>query len=75
MAANDYQNPTARMPQPKVAGVLEVDAITQLSAQMAVMAKKIDTLAESRTKIVAFVCEICAGSHSTDQCAISSESV
>lgn len=75
MVANDYQNPTARMSQLKVAGVLEVDAITQLSAQMAAMAKKIDTLAESKVKTVAFVCEICAGSHSMDQCAISSESV
>lgn len=24
MAANDFQNPTSRMPQPKVAGLLEV---------------------------------------------------
>lgn len=42
---------------------------------MAAMAKKIDSIAERKAKIVAFVCETCAGSHSTDQCAISSESV
>ena len=55
MASNDFQNPTSRMPQTKVAGVLEVDAITQLSAQMAAMSKKIDTLAEGKVKTVAYV--------------------
>lgn len=42
---------------------------------MAAMVKKIDSLTESKAKIVAFVCEIYAGSHATDQCAICSESV
>jgi len=75
MAVNDFQNPTIRMPQPKVMGMLEVDAITALSAQMAAMTKKIDSLAENKVKPVAYVCEICAGSHQTDQCAISAESM
>ena len=34
MAANEYQNPTQRLPQGKVAGILEVDTATAIAAQL-----------------------------------------
>jgi hypothetical protein len=79
MAANNYQWPTARINQPRVAGIIEVDAVTALSAQMssqiAALTKKIDALGVQNSSNIETVCELCAGNHSSNQCAISSESV
>ena len=48
MAANNYQWPTSRMHQPRAAGILELDAVSALAAQMtaqfSAMNKRIDAL-------------------------------
>ena len=75
MAANNYQWPTSRLNQQKVSGKIEVDAITALAAQVSAMSKKIDSMAEGKVQQVEFVCELCAGAHSMDKCAINPEAV
>ena len=75
MAANNYQWPSSRLKQQKAPGVIEVDAITALTAQMSAMSKKIESMAEGKVQQVSFICELCAGAHSTDQCAINPEAV
>ncbi|XP_063937065.1 uncharacterized protein LOC135147718 [Daucus carota subsp. sativus] len=74
MAANEYQNPNQRLHQVKAAGVLDVDATTALTAQIKALTMKIDSLANLGVQPPPNVCELCAGAHSSDQCAISSES-
>ena len=75
MATNNYQWPTARMTQPTVAGIFEVDGVTAITAQISALSKKIDMWKGGQTQSVAVICELCAGEHSTDQCAINPESV
>ncbi|KAL8107516.1 hypothetical protein AgCh_024069 [Apium graveolens] len=58
----------------KVAGVLEVDIVTAITAQLKALSLKIDSLANYGVNQITRVCELCAGSHATEQCAISSES-
>jgi len=74
MDANEYQNLTQRLTASKVAGVLEVDTATAIAAQLKALTMKVDSLANMRMQQVASVCELCAGAHETNQCAISSES-
>ncbi|XP_063946016.1 uncharacterized protein LOC135151483 [Daucus carota subsp. sativus] len=74
MAANEYQNPTQRLHQGKAAGILDVDATTALTAQIKALTMKMDSLVNLGIQQPPSVCELCAGTHSTDQCAISSES-
>nr|XP_017245923.1 PREDICTED: uncharacterized protein LOC108217594 [Daucus carota subsp. sativus] len=74
MAANDYQNPTQRLHQGKAAGILDVDATTAIAAQLKALTMKMDSLANLGVQQPPTVCEICAGTHSTYECAISSES-
>ncbi|XP_063949964.1 uncharacterized protein LOC135152790 [Daucus carota subsp. sativus] len=74
MAANKSKNPTQRLHQVKAAGVLDVDATTALTAQINALTMKIDSLANLGVQPPPNVCELCAGAHSSDQCAISSES-
>ncbi|XP_063938416.1 uncharacterized protein LOC135148083 [Daucus carota subsp. sativus] len=74
MAANEYQNPTQRLHQGKAAGILDVDATTAIAAQLKALTMKVDSLANLGTQQPPSVCELCAGAHSSDQCAISSES-
>ena len=74
MAANEYQNPTQRLPQGKVVGILEVDTATAIAAQLKALTMKVDSLANLGVHQLSSVCELCAGAHATDQCAISSES-
>ncbi|XP_074326663.1 uncharacterized protein LOC141664605 [Apium graveolens] len=74
MAVNEYQNPTERLPQGKVAGILEVDTATAIGAQLKVLTMKVDSLTNYGVHQIASICELCAGAHATDQCAISSES-
>lgn len=75
MAANEYQNPTLRMPQQKVAGILDVDKATSLAAQLEALNLRVESLASQGLHQVASVCELCVGAHETSQCAISNESV
>ncbi|XP_063947575.1 uncharacterized protein LOC135152049 [Daucus carota subsp. sativus] len=74
MAANEYQNPNQRLHQVKAAGVLDVDATTALTAQIKALTMKIDSLANLGVQPPPNICELCAGAHSSDQCAISSVS-
>ncbi|KAL8134915.1 hypothetical protein AgCh_009793 [Apium graveolens] len=74
MAVNEYQYPTQRLPQGKVAGVLQVDTTTTITAQLKELSIKIDSLANYGVNQITSVCELCARSHATEQCAISSES-
>ncbi|WOG87127.1 hypothetical protein DCAR_0206350 [Daucus carota subsp. sativus] len=74
MAANEYQNPTQRLHQGKVAGILDVDATSAIAAQLKALTMKVDSLANLGNQQPPSVCELCAGAHSSDQCAISSES-
>ncbi|XP_063937996.1 uncharacterized protein LOC135147890 [Daucus carota subsp. sativus] len=74
MAANEYQNPIQRLHQVKAAGVLDVDAATALTAQIKALTLKMDSLANLGAQPPSPVCELCAGTHATNQCAISSES-
>ena len=71
MAANKYQNPTQRLPQGKVAEILEVDTATAIAAQLKALTMKVDSLANFGVVQPPMVCELCAGAHATDQCAIS----
>ncbi|MDV3191326.1 MAG: hypothetical protein Q8832_02735, partial [Candidatus Phytoplasma australasiaticum] len=74
MATNEYQYPTQRYPQGKVAGVLEVDTVTAITAQLKALSMKINSLANYGVKQIISVCELCAGPHVTEQYAISSDS-
>ncbi|XP_063949928.1 uncharacterized protein LOC135152765 [Daucus carota subsp. sativus] len=74
MAADEYHNPTQRLHQGKVAGVLDVDATAALTAQIKSLTLKMDSLANLGVQPPPSACELCAGAHSSDQCAISSES-
>lgn len=75
MAANEYQHPTSRMPQQKVAGLSAVDQSTSIAAELEALSLKVDALAKRRGQAVMMVCELCAGAHATEQCVISAESV
>ncbi|KAL8108518.1 hypothetical protein AgCh_024828 [Apium graveolens] len=75
MAANEHQNLTQRMMPGKVAGILEVDAATAITAQLLTLSMKVDALATYRVNQIAMVCELCAGSHATDQCSLVNEFV
>ncbi|KAL8123876.1 hypothetical protein AgCh_011756 [Apium graveolens] len=74
MVTNEYQYPTQRCPQGKVAGVLEVDTATAITAQLKALSMKIDSLANYGVKQIISVCELCAGPQVTEQYAISSDS-
>ncbi|XP_063946100.1 uncharacterized protein LOC135151532 [Daucus carota subsp. sativus] len=74
MAANEYQNPTQRLHQGKAAGILDIDATTTIAAQLKALIMKVNSLANLGVHQPPTVCELCAGTHSTDQWAISSES-
>ena len=74
MATNEYQNSTQRLPQGKVAGILEVNTATAIVDQLKALSMKVDSLVNLGVCQPPMVCELCAGAYSTDQCAISSES-
>ncbi|KAM6563027.1 hypothetical protein CsatB_023025 [Cannabis sativa] len=59
MALNNQQWPTERSQSKKVAGVLEVDDITKLTAQVEALTK----LIAGQAKQAQVVCEICGGNH------------
>ena len=59
----------------KVAGILEVDASIAIVAQLQALSMKVDSLATYGVNQIAMVCELCAGSHATDQCSLVNESV
>ena len=74
MVANEYQNPTQRLSQGKVARILELDAATAIAAQLKALTMKVDSLANYGVNQITSVYELCVGAHKTEHCAISSES-
>ncbi|KAL1832028.1 hypothetical protein ACET3Z_001679 [Daucus carota] len=56
------------------AGVLDLDASTAIAAQLKALTMKVDSLVSQGLQQLVVICELCAGTHPPDQCAISSES-
>ena len=52
---------------------MDVDATSAIIAQLKALTVKVDSLANMGIQQQPSVCELCAGTHSTDQCAISSD--
>ncbi|KAI5343032.1 hypothetical protein L3X38_010908 [Prunus dulcis] len=70
MASNNYQWPSERM-NLKPAGVLEVDAMALLTAQISNLTKKVDSLSVNAINTSTnFGCELCAGPHPSSECTI-----
>ena len=70
MASNNYQWPSERM-NLKPAGVLEVDAMALLTAQISNLTKKVDSLSVNAINTSTnFGCEFCAGPHPSSECTI-----
>ncbi|XP_020425758.1 uncharacterized protein LOC109950616 [Prunus persica] len=68
MASNNYQWPSERM-NLKPAGVLEVDAMALLTAQISNLTKKVDSLSVNAINTSTnFGCELCAGPHPSSEC-------
>ncbi|XP_030479468.1 uncharacterized protein LOC115696721 [Cannabis sativa] len=64
MTLNNQQWPTKRSQTKKVAGMLEVDAITKLTAQVEALTK----LMAVQAKQAQVVCELCGGPHHFSEC-------
>ena len=60
MAANEYQNPSQRLPQGTVAGILEVDTATAIVDQLKALTMKVDSLTNYGVQWIMSVCELCA---------------
>ena len=71
MASNFYTWQTDSRNLPKKAGVYEVDSTTLLQSQIAALTKQIAELKTPK----ADVCEICSGSHKSEFCNATVESV
>ncbi|XP_020417839.1 uncharacterized protein LOC109948603 [Prunus persica] len=68
MASNNYQWPSERM-NLKPAGVLEVNAMALLTAQISNLTKKVDSLSVNAINTSTnFGCELCAGPHPSSEC-------
>ncbi|KAL8098288.1 hypothetical protein AgCh_031160 [Apium graveolens] len=74
MASKEYQNPTQRLSQGKIAEILEVYAAIAKAAQLKALMMKVDFLANYGVNIITSVYELCTGAHKIEQCATSSES-
>ncbi|KAL8088792.1 hypothetical protein AgCh_038540 [Apium graveolens] len=61
MEANEYQNPTQRMSQGRVGGIMEADTATAIAAQLQDLMMKVDSLANCGVNQITSVCELCAG--------------
>ncbi|CAL9012887.1 unnamed protein product [Prunus brigantina] len=68
MASNNYQWPNERL-NLKPAGVLEVDAMALLTAQISNLTKKVDSLSVNAVNTnTNFGCDFCAGPHPSSEC-------
>ena len=72
MATNNYQWPSERSTPKKVAGVHEVDAITNLTAQIAALSRQLQNNQMTAHAIQAStpVCEFCNGPHQGSDCQV-----
>ena len=70
MATNNYQWPSERSIPKKTAGLHEVDAITNLTAQIASLSKQLQStqLTVNAIQTSSLVCEFCSGSHQSSEC-------
>ena len=70
MATNNYQWPSERSIPKKTAGLHEVDAITNLTAQIASLSKQLQStqLTANAIQTSSLVCEFCSGSHQGSEC-------
>ncbi|XP_062080348.1 uncharacterized protein LOC133785107 [Humulus lupulus] len=69
MAMNNYQWPNERGQPKKVTGMMELDAITMLTAQVAALTKQLQkTTLPSQAMQVQNLCEVCGTSHQPNQC-------
>ncbi|XP_062118654.1 altered inheritance of mitochondria protein 3-like [Humulus lupulus] len=68
MAMNNYQWPTERGQSKKVAGMMELDAISMLTAQVAALTKQLQkTTLPSQAMQVQNLCEVCGTTHQPNQ--------
>ncbi|XP_063940588.1 uncharacterized protein LOC108201067 [Daucus carota subsp. sativus] len=72
--ANTFEIKPSTIQMGKASGILDVDATSVISAQLKALTMKVDSLANLGIQQLPTICELCAGTHATDQCAISSES-
>ncbi|KAJ4717050.1 DNA-directed DNA polymerase [Melia azedarach] len=72
MASNNYQWPSDRSTQRRVAGVHEIDAITALTAQVATLSRQLGTLNVNVIQSQVQVCELCGGNHASVNCQVGS---
>ncbi|XP_062075466.1 uncharacterized protein LOC133779528 [Humulus lupulus] len=71
MVMNNYQWPNERGQPKKVARMMEVDAITMLTAQVAALTKQLQkTTLPSQAMQVKNLCEVCGTSHQPNQCPV-----
>ncbi|XP_024031895.1 uncharacterized protein LOC112094656 [Morus notabilis] len=70
MATNNYQWPSERSIPKKTAGLHEVDAITNLTAQIASRSKQLQStqLTANAIQTSSPVCEFCSESHQSSEC-------
>ncbi|XP_024022201.1 uncharacterized protein LOC112091842 [Morus notabilis] len=72
MATNNYQWPSERSIPKKIAGLHEIDAITNLTAQIASLSKQLQKtqLTANAIQISSPVCEFCNGPHQSYECQV-----
>src|SRR3954464_579678 len=68
MASNNYERGGDH--QRKNAGVLDVDEMTSLKAQLAAMQKQMARIEVNAAQVPMLVCELCAGGHATQDCQV-----
>lgn len=68
MASNHYQWPIERQKAGKLAGIHEVDVITTLTAQIALLTKWMDSPNINVIHSKSLVYEICSGFHAINDC-------
>ncbi|XP_050259914.1 uncharacterized protein LOC126704981 [Quercus robur] len=69
LVSNNYQWPTERAMSRKTAGVLELDSITSLAAQMATLSQQLGKMNVNVIQTNVF-CDHCAGNHSSVDCQV-----
>ena len=69
LASNNYQWPTERAMPRKTAGVLELDSITSLAAQMETLSQQLGKMNVNAIQTNVF-CDHCAGNHSSADCQV-----
>ena len=70
MAANAYQWPSKRNTPRKIVGVHELDILTNLSSQVAILAKQMSSLTAQANVIrtPTEACDLCGGPNTSTQC-------